>query len=192
MDLFRYVAGPSVHHLPVTPYEAHLLSRVEPKQPHERGVLAVPEAGVVRSVPRGELLESARRLASVLQRDDALQQYRYSLKEQAPGQPGHGGGGGRTCRFMSEHAVVEAGPGFCQIVASDVLHIDAVALVERRRLRDLRDMQPVALDDGTIVAAQRRRRPVALAQSVAQFVAFLEASEAPTIECSVERNAAPR
>jgi hypothetical protein len=173
MDLYRYDAGGGVFELPIMPYEAHMLSHIEPKRIEERGVLAVHKAGIVRSIPRRELLDKAGRLLAVLERDDEQIQYRYGIRVLSGLLAGSALGGGMGCTFRGEATIAEAGPGYCHIVG----------------LHDMRDMQPVTLDDGTILKPERRRRPVELTQKIARLVAFLHRHDVATIACSVEENA---
>ena len=184
MGDYFYRASEKVHHLVISQYEAHLLSRVHYHTNAERGVMAVHKADLLRTVDRTELLQKGTRLLGFLEQDGDLLQFRYGIEMKVPEHERFRstGVGGRACRFRGDSVIAEAGPGFCHIVVADIRTDGLSTVVDHRRVHDLRDMQTVELDDGVALRGARRRRRVEITAKIRELVAFLRNVEVAGIE----------
>ena len=207
MDAYTYRAGFDAHVVLLEEFEGHMLSGLSPFSNLESGVLVVHKPGIVRTIERSLLVAKAHTLLTTLQAQAEHIQYTYGLVFDDGAASRSAGGAG--CTFNGERAIVESGPGYCHIVATDFFPLTEEQMVTlakengiarasvpattkltvRRVLRDLRDMQIAPLDgmDGApkSVRATRRRKPTEIIRKLADLIAFLETSTAQTVDVSV-------
>jgi hypothetical protein len=144
-------------------------------------LFGLPIKGMLHQRSRGDLLVRAARLLASLEEQAPLLRFTYTLAS-APNPML-----GPPC-LKGQPVSVECGPGFCHLVTSEVFQAPgarAPAIVFHK-VADLRNLEPVLLDDGQVLRAARRRTKLDLLGKVRELKAFLEASEAESIECSAE------
>jgi hypothetical protein len=95
----------------------------------------------------------------------------------------HSGGGGFGCRFGGELALAEAGPAYCHVKAA----APGPSGSSERVLADLRDMKPVATDDGIRLIPTRRARSTIFVGQLAALVCFLNHRNGNIVEQAITR-----
>jgi hypothetical protein len=144
--------------------------------PWEVPVFGIAEEETTRRRSRTDLVERTERLLKSLEPQAELLRFTYSLE-----------GSGQSCQFRGKEASLECGAGYCQIVESEITpspkHSGA-SVVLHRQLADLRDLEPVVLDDGREIRAKRRPGNHDLLARVRDLKRFLDSAATQWIECS--------
>jgi len=133
---------------------------------------------------RLELLDAVMRLSGALEEKGERLEYRYRVKAVGlPDGPSSSSGGlGFACKFGGEVATVDAGAGYCQIVA-----IRPLSPQPQRLLADMTDMQERVADNGVRFVPSRKREPMDLLEKIRRLERFLKERSGEIVEQRVER-----
>lgn len=177
-DWYYFQANDSTYKVPISRYEAHLLSRVDyDLDPRDWPVLAAHRSGIYLDLDRTQLFAKGQRLHRTLVAEKDLLDYHYGFRiRSADGQTDTRGGGGRSCSL----GILESGPGYCHISAADFFREGEIQWVRHRIVRDLRDMRPVEVDKYTF-SATRRSHPIDLSSKFEGLLQFLEQIKAKSV-----------
>jgi hypothetical protein len=181
MTVYIFRAGDRGARIALSRSEGMQYRRMKESPDWEVPLFGIAVKGMLCQRTRDDLLVRASRLLASLEEQAPLLRFTYTLAS-APnpmlGPP----------RFRGQSVSVECGPGFCHLVTSEIVQAPgarAPAIVTHQ-VADLRNLEPVVLDDGQVLRATRRRANLDLVAKVRELKAFLDASDAGLIECSAE------
>jgi len=168
LEVYGYEVDGRTYRLECASYEAKLLSRVADS---DVGVVFAPhDKSVVKTTSRTKLLVAAGQLLSSLDGQIELRQYRYGLTTHGvPGGKEYRGSVSFGCRLDGRLAIAEAGPGYCHIHAVETMPYGKPG----KQLADLRNMEPLTVDDGIVLIPTRHRHPITVHVAIRNLVEFL-------------------
>ncbi len=164
--------------------DAEMRLRVHLREPSSWKVFTPHRFDIVVRVQRTELIDAVERFMKVLECRREQLRFRYRVKAVGlpDGPSSSSGGHGYGCMFKGELATVDAGPGYCQIVAAEPGTIGPP-----RVLADMTDMQERVSDSGVRYIPSRREEPILLLEKMQGLLEFLTQQEGDVVEQRIER-----